>query len=142
MSSLVRTLAYVWAAPTSLVGLALGLPALALGARPRWVDGNVELCGGAFGRWWMSLPFLGRFGAITLGHVILAVGPEAMAACRAHEQVHVRQCERWGPIFLPAYLFSSLWQILRGRSAYAANHFERQAYAHPPPLPERTPTWR
>jgi hypothetical protein len=43
--------------------------------------------------------------------------------------VHVRQYERWGPAFLPAYLLSSLLQLLRGRNPYRENHFERQAYA-------------
>jgi hypothetical protein len=45
---------------------------------------------------------------------------------RKHEHVHVRQYERWGVLFIPAYVLSSLWQVLRGRSAYSANHFERQ----------------
>ena len=41
----------------------------------------------------------------------------------------MRQYERWGPFFLPAYLLSSLLQLLRGRHPYRENHFERQAYA-------------
>jgi hypothetical protein len=48
---------------------------------------------------------------------------------RAHEQVHVRQYERWGPFFVPAYLASSLWQGLCGRHLYRDNHFERPAFA-------------
>jgi hypothetical protein len=50
------------------------------------------------------------------------------SAVRAHEQVHVRQYERWGPLFVPAYLLSSLVELLRGRRPYRDNWFEREAY--------------
>ncbi|MDO8964417.1 MAG: hypothetical protein Q7W30_08015 [Coriobacteriia bacterium] len=46
-----------------------------------------------------------------------------------HEHVHVRQYERWGPFFLPAYAISSLVQLARGGDPYRDNRFERQAYA-------------
>jgi hypothetical protein len=42
--------------------------------------------------------------------------------------VHVRQYERWGPLFVPAYLLSSLVELLRGRRPYRDNWFEREAY--------------
>ena len=67
------------------------------------------------------------FRAIALGHVVIAVGRIELDAMRAHEQVHVRQCERWGIAFFPAYAASSLWQLLRGRNAYWDNHFEVEA---------------
>ncbi len=70
-----------------------------------------------------SLPFRG----ITFGHVIIAVTEEEMERLRAHERVHVRQYERWGILFFPAYLASSLWQFMRGRRAYWDNYFEVQA---------------
>ena len=70
-----------------------------------------------------SLPFRG----ITFGHVIIAVTEEELERLRAHERVHVRQYERWGILFLPAYLASSLWQLLRGRKVYWDNYFEVQA---------------
>jgi hypothetical protein len=44
----------------------------------------------------------------------------------------VRQYERWGAFFIPAYLLSSLVQLARGRDPYRENHFERQAYAEAP----------
>lgn len=44
-----------------------------------------------------------------------------------HELVHVRQYERWGIAFWPAYLLSSLWVRIRGGNAYWDNPFERQA---------------
>jgi len=70
-----------------------------------------------------------RFRAITLGHVILATDKATLSAAREHEHVHVRQYERWGPLFLPAYIISSGWQILLGRRIYRDNYFERQAFA-------------
>jgi hypothetical protein len=43
----------------------------------------------------------------------------------------VRQCEVWGPLFLPAYLAASLVAIARGRDFYYGNRFELEAYNHP-----------
>jgi hypothetical protein len=43
--------------------------------------------------------------------------------------VHVRQYERWGPFFIPAYLLCSVWLMLRGYNAYLDNPFEVEAYA-------------
>jgi len=59
--------------------------------------------------------------------VVLAVDAREMARCRAHERVHVAQYERWCPLFLLAYLGSSLWQWLQGRHAYWDNGFEVEA---------------
>ena len=61
-----------------------------------------------------------------------SVDRSTLAQLRRHEHVHVRQYERWGPLFIPAYLLSSLVQLLRGRNPYRENHFERQAFALAP----------
>jgi len=66
--------------------------------------------------------------AITLGHVVLASSPGALAETRAHERVHVRQYERWGPFFPLLYLASSAAALARGREAHGGNVFERQAF--------------
>ncbi|MBI2480619.1 MAG: hypothetical protein HYV60_18940 [Planctomycetia bacterium] len=66
--------------------------------------------------------------AMTLGHTILGKTAAALDITRAHELVHVRQYERWGPFFLPAYLLASLYLWLAGRDAYRDNPFEREAY--------------
>ncbi len=58
---------------------------------------------------------------------MLAVDRPALDRTRAHERVHVRQYERWGPLFLPAYLAASLCAVARGRHAYFGNCFEREA---------------
>jgi hypothetical protein len=60
--------------------------------------------------------------------VVLGTDRATLDAAREHERVHVRQYEQWGPLFLPAYFASSLWQLARGRRCYRDNWFERQAY--------------
>lgn len=118
-----RVAAYAWAAPASLVGLALALPSLLAGARLRVVDGALEISGG-------MLPLIarGRFSAITFGHVVLAIDGAAMARCRAHERVHVAQYERWGALLLLLYPACSAVQWLRGLDPYRDNPFEREAF--------------
>ena len=71
----------------------------------------------------------GGASAMTLGHVVLGRDRQLLDATRAHERVHVRQCERWGPLFIPAYLIASALVLLRGGRPYEDNPFEREAYA-------------
>jgi len=124
-----RLLRYLWAAPYTLLGLLLGGVAMLCGASAHRHLGVLEFSGGRIGKRMARVPQPFGFSAMTLGHVILAVDRSALAQLRLHEHVHVRQYERWGPLFLPAYLLSSLLQLLRGRNPYRENHFERQAYA-------------
>lgn len=128
-NSLARALAYLWAAPNTALGAVAALIMVSLGGRVRVVSGVVEVGGGWGGRAIASSPRWLRFNAMTLGHVIIGVSVSALVAYREHERVHVRQYERWGPFFLPAYALSSLWQVLHGRRAYWDNAFEREAYA-------------
>jgi hypothetical protein len=127
-STLMGTLPrYAWAAPCSLLGLLLALLPLLCGARLRVVRGVIEISAPTrAGRGWTWVRRL-PFAAITFGHVVLAAGPRAMARWRSHERVHVRQYERWGVLFVPAYLLAGAWQWRRGRSAYWHNPFEVQA---------------
>ena len=90
--------------------------------RARYVTRGVVLCEGA--SWPRRLGW--RYRAITFGHVVLSVD-ELDAEIMEHELVHVRQYERWGPLFWPAYVLSSLWARTRGGHAYWDNHFEREA---------------
>lgn len=119
---------YAWAAPTSLLGclvVVLGLRR----AHVRVVDGVLEAHGPVLA-WVLShLPFIsGGAAALTLGHVVIAQDIASLESTRAHERVHVRQCEVWGPLFVPAYLAASLWALLRGRNVYFDNPFEVEAF--------------
>lgn len=122
-----RIIAVAWAAPWSLIGLLFGLVTLLFGARADVHEGTLEFGGGRLGALLSRLPAPFGFCAITFGHVILGLDRRTLAAVRAHEQVHVRQYERWGPLFVPAYLLSSLSQLLKGRRPYLDNRFEREA---------------
>ena len=126
---------YLWALPTTTVGLLLVVVALASRGRLRLIDGVIEAHGGL-----LTLPLkkCAPFGngieAMTLGHVVVGQSAAALRRTRRHERVHVRQCERWGPAFIPAYLASTLVALLRGRDAYLDNYFERQAYKEAPEI--------
>ncbi|MEX1994648.1 MAG: hypothetical protein WD929_08300 [Steroidobacteraceae bacterium] len=118
---LLRIARYIWAAPCSAVGLVLGMPMLMAGGRARRNAGVIEICGSGSARTRRT-----RFGAITFGHVVIGLNEPVLDQLRAHELEHVRQYERWGPIFFLAYPAASLWQLLRGRNPYWFNHFEVQ----------------
>ncbi|MDP3759389.1 MAG: signal peptide prediction [Ramlibacter sp.] len=122
----VRLMRYLWAAPCTLVGLALTAPAFLFGAIARKVDGVIEIAAPAAmqgSRWLEALPF----NAITFGHVVFATSVMELERLRTHEHAHVRQYEQWGIAFFLAYPASSVWQWLRGGRAYADNWFEVQA---------------
>jgi len=97
--------------------------------RARLVDGALEAHGPGLA-WLLSHLTLmpGGAAAMTLGHVVLARDGQSLESTRAHERVHVRQCEVWGPLFVPAYLAASLWALLRGGDFYFNNWFEVQAF--------------
>ena len=126
---LLRPLLYIWVFPGSAIGLLFTLLGLLTGGRCRIVDGVLEAHGG-----WVSTiltrgnRWVGPIAAITLGHVVLGCDEESLHRTRRHERVHVRQYERWGPFFIPAYLVSSIWVGMRGQNAYLDNPFEVEAY--------------
>ena len=124
-----KLLRYLWAAPASLVGLVVAGLALACGARMSRVEGTLEVGGGRVRHLVLRLPEGMRFGAITFGHVIIGLDPEVLRFARSHERVHVRQYERWGVLFFPLYLGSSLLAWMRGRDPYRDNCFEAEAFA-------------
>jgi hypothetical protein len=121
----IRTLAYTWAAPTTLVGLTAGAITLATGGRVQRRCGALEFHGG-FSRWLLERRMV-MAQAMTLGHVIIGRDPGGLDSCREHEQAHVRQVERWGGAFIPAYLLASAWAWTRGQHYYLDNWFERDA---------------
>lgn len=114
-----KMLSYIWAAPWSLLG-ALLAPFF----ERRYVVRGVLLAEGA--RW--PRRFGWNYQAITFGHVVLSIDdldPETFD----HELAHVRQYERWGPFFVPAYLVASARAKLSGNHHYRDNPFEIAARA-------------
>ena len=120
---------YLWALPTTTLGL-IALIAGSRGVRVRIVEGVLEAHGPALAWMLRRLTLLPNgAAAITLGHVVLGRDQLSLDATRAHERVHVRQCEVWGPLFVPAYLVGSVVAGLRGRRFYEDNPFETEARA-------------
>ncbi len=116
---------YVWAAPASLIGLLLALPALLAGGKARCVQGVLEISAGRRVRTLQCCAIR----AITFGHVVLGQDAATLAAMRTHEQVHVRQYEQLGVFMLLLYPLESLYQWGRGRDPYRDNRFEQAAFA-------------
>ncbi len=125
-----RPLAYIWASPGTAVGLTFALLALATSGRAKVIEGVLEVHGGWVtillrrGNRWMN----GPISAMTLGHVVIGCDESALVRTRRHEHVHVKQYERWGPLFIPVYLLASVWVRWRGGDPYLDNPFEVQAY--------------
>jgi hypothetical protein len=119
-----RWAAYLWAGPTTL----LGLTALMLADERRVVGGVLEGHGRRVAAAFDVVAPRRAVAAMTLGHVVVGRTAAALDACREHERVHVRQCERWGPLFVPAYLAASAVAWLRGGDVYFDNAFEREAW--------------
>jgi hypothetical protein len=124
----IRVLTYLWALPTTSLGL-LFVPDALMTGEVRRVDGVLEVHGRMV-RFFLThcTPFTEGASAMTLGHVVIGRDATLLAKTREHERVHVRQCERWGPLFIPAYLLTSTWLWLRGLNAYEDNPFEREAF--------------
>ncbi len=123
----IRFLRYLWAAPTTAIGLALALTSLRRG-HVAIVDGVIEAHGPFLRRALASCTPLARGAdAMTLGHVVIARDARALELTRVHERVHVRQYECWGPLFVPAYLVAGIWAVIQGGHPYFDNRFEREA---------------
>jgi hypothetical protein len=124
----IRFLRYLWAGPTTLLGLVLAFALLRRG-QAALIDGVIEAHSPLLRRALTHLtPLAGGADAITLGHVVIGRNAEALNATRAHERVHVRQYELWGPLFVPAYFVAGLSALARGRHPYFDNRFERQTH--------------
>lgn len=121
----VISIRYLWALPATIVGVIGVLLALASGGRARWQHGIWEASGGWPGRRLArGLPFSGPVSAITFGHAVLGVCDQSLGATRAHEREHVRQYERWGLLFFPAYVLAGIIVGIKGGNPYRDNPFE------------------
>jgi hypothetical protein len=123
----------VWASPWTMLGLAVGLGAVASGGRAKRIGRVVEFHGGILQRLLRHIPIAGGASAMTLGHVVIGRTAADLERSRQHELVHVEQYERWGPLFVPAYFACSGWLWLRGYDAYFDNPFEVEAYERSAP---------
>jgi hypothetical protein len=131
-----RWMYVAWALPVSMLAIFL-LPLALWRAHWRVTGGALEITSPALGwflrsAWARALSSGSGFAAATIGSVIVAGDEAALAGCRTHERVHVRQCERWGPLFPLAYVAAGLWVALKRRSLrsyYWDNPFEREARA-------------
>jgi hypothetical protein len=122
----------IWAAPWSVWALALGMIALLTGGKVQWSGEVLEFWGGFLSLFLKYFPFVAGSPVATFGHVVLGRSQRHLEACRPHQLIHVKQYERWGPLFVPAYI--TFWVILwfRGKHPYYDNPFEREAYGHDP----------
>lgn len=128
LSGVLRALSYLWASPTTLLALPFVLLGLCGGARLRLVRGVLEVHGPVISAFLRHGTLVsGGALAMALGHVVLGRDRAALEETRSHERVHVKQAERWGPLFLPAYVIASIAVGLRGRRWYYDNPFEVEA---------------
>lgn len=129
MSWVLTIFALFWASPWTACGLAAGLLGLLTGGGVQRVGRVIEFHGGLIDRVLRWVPIAGGASAMTLGHCVLGRTKADLVRSRRHELVHVAQYERWGPLFVPAYLACSAWMWLRGRDSYLDNPFEVEAYS-------------
>ena len=115
MNGLARVLGFVWALPTTALGLVAGLLTF---RRPRIAHGLLLFDGGPRG-FTALLRALGH-AAMTLGFVVVASVP-VEGRLLAHERHHVRQAMAWGPLFVPAYV------LLAAAFGYRRHPMERAA---------------
>lgn len=128
MATLGTILKIIWASPWTLLGLTVGLLGVSTGGRVHRVGRVIEFCGGVLPWLLERFPLQGGAAAMTLGHTVLGCSKSDLDETRDHELIHVNQYERWGILFVPAYLLASLFAWLRGGDAYRDNPFERQAF--------------
>jgi len=128
MSPVEAAIKMVWALPWTLFGLAVGLLGLATGGCCRRMGRTLEFWGGFTTSFLRRFPLVKGACAVTFGHTILGRDKEELDRVRSHEMVHVRQYERWGPMFVPAYLFYWVILLIQKKDPYRDNPFERQAF--------------
>jgi hypothetical protein len=98
----VSALGFVWALPTTAVGVLLGLLTF---QRPRILAGLLVFDRGPRGLSWLLARM--RRTAMTVGFVIVSAAP-LEGRLLQHERAHVRQAMVLGPLFIPAYLLLAI----------------------------------
>ncbi|MEZ5949584.1 MAG: hypothetical protein R3C12_10290 [Planctomycetaceae bacterium] len=108
---------WIWVGPWNVLGLLLGCGSLLTGGRGNRRGRTLEFHGG-LADWLLRCTPVDAI-AITLGHVILGRTAAALEITRSHELVHVKQYERWGPLFVPVYFLLSAVVWFQGRMRIA-----------------------
>jgi hypothetical protein len=121
----VKFLKIFWALPLTMFGVVPALAVWLARGHVHRVQGALEVHG-PLGDWILRRRSL-NFVAVTIGHIIIGRNASCCARARTHEHVHVRQGERWGPLFPFAYCFAGIVQLGYGRRFYWDNPFEREA---------------
>jgi hypothetical protein len=119
-----KILRYLWVAPITVPALFIAGIVQLVGGEGVVHTGVVEVHG-PLARWFFRLI---KKGGMTLGHVVFALDQRTLDWSRNHERVHVKQYERWGIVFVPAYILSSLVAWVEGKHYYYDNAFEREAF--------------
>jgi hypothetical protein len=117
-----RWLRYAWAFPLTMFGVVPAILVWTFRGRAQVCDGALEVHG-PLANAILRLPMF-QFAAVTIGHIIIARDARCCESTRAHEHTHVKQSERWGPLFPFAYCANGVWQMLNGRRFYWDNAFE------------------
>ena len=117
---------YLWPFPLTLVGLLLALAVRLGGGKWSVRAGVLESCGPTARLLLRLHPVKGLI-AMALGHVVIARDDFCLSRTSAHEREHVRQFERWGPLFPLLYGAEMAYRRLRREDPYADNRFERAA---------------
>jgi hypothetical protein len=103
MRRVLSVLGFVWALPTTAIGLVLGLLTFQV---PRLHGGALVFDRrGARGLTWLLAKM--HRSAMTVGFVIVSSVP-VRGTLLEHERQHVRQSMLWGPLFVPAYLLLAI----------------------------------
>lgn len=118
----------LWTFPNTLLGLLIGSVGLLTGGKCQAKKGCLEFHGGFVKKFLQLMPTGSGALAMTIGHTILGQTKAALDITRDHEHVHVRQFERWGPFFIPAYFLASGIAWMKGGDSYRDNVFEIEAY--------------
>lgn len=136
MRSLLIVFGVIWTSPNTLIGLIIGVLAIAGGAKPRFRRHDLAIV-------FDHVPF-GPGGALALGNCILHTGDTLDIECRTyahragrcvepvirmsdHERAHVYQAMVLGPFFLPVYLLCGGISV-RNRFERAADRYARHGY--------------
>lgn len=112
-------LLWLWSLPTTLVGFLWCL--VCQPVKVRWRNGVVEMQVK-----WLPMHAAGE----TMGRLVLytvVLDGTVYNKIQPHEMHHVKQNEKWGPLFGPAYGVACLVAMAEGKDFYFDNYFEVEA---------------